>query len=106
MSLVDGMFLKPLLNFRKTELRNYLEKSNLTWHEDSSNESRDYTRNKVRLDAIPLLADLAGGAEALESRLLALSAQSNDVKQLVNFQVSPRSILFDFITIVIIILDT
>jgi tRNA(Ile)-lysidine synthase TilS/MesJ len=104
---VDGFFLKPLLSHGKEELRQYLISNNLTWREvlyvyseelfsvsllplticlttqDSSNSNRKYKRNKLRLDVIPLLHEIAGGQEALQDRLLALEEQSKHVQQMV-----------------------
>lgn len=51
--------------------------------QDSSNSNRKYKRNKVRLDAIPLLHEIAGGKEALQDRLLALEEQSKHVQQMI-----------------------
>ena len=51
--------------------------------QDSSNSNRKYKRNKVRLDVIPLLNEVAGGQEALQDRLLALEEQSKHVQQMV-----------------------
>ena len=76
MKVVEGAFIKPLLGLTKQQLRDYLRARGLTWMEDASNASRDYTRNKVRLDAMPMLAQIAGGEEALAKRLLTLAHQS------------------------------
>ena len=45
--------IRPLLNFSREEILQYAESKKLTWREDSSNSSRDYLRNKLRLDVIP-----------------------------------------------------
>ncbi len=82
----DGTFIKPLLPFRKYELVSYLQAQSFEWKEDSSNQSRDYKRNKVRLDLMPLLSDIAGGEAALENRLTSLVDQSNQVKSLLESQ--------------------
>jgi tRNA(Ile)-lysidine synthase len=87
MRQVDGIFFRPVLHVSKQDLLTYLTERNLEWREDSSNESRVYKRNKVRLDLIPIMAELAGGQEALSRRLLALSMQGEDVKELLNDQV-------------------
>lgn len=52
----DGIALKtvrPLLPFRHAELAEYLESRGIRWREDSTNQSGDYLRNRVRkfLDA-------------------------------------------------------
>lgn len=65
MPLISGRYIRPLLRIHKHELISYLNEKSLTWRDDSSNLSKDYTRNKVRLDVVPLLVDIAGGKEAL-----------------------------------------
>jgi len=87
MKSLEGPFLKPLLRYSKETLRQYLNHNNLTWYEDLSNEKRTYSRNKVRLDIIPELSDLAGGNGALQTRLFEWVDQSNDVKDLIEIQV-------------------
>jgi len=47
--------LRPLLDWEKRELRSFLENTGTTWLEDPSNTSPDRTRNRVRLDILPLL---------------------------------------------------
>jgi hypothetical protein len=85
---LDGCFLKPLLGVSKPTLQRYLQCKGLSWREDSSNQSRKYKRNAVRLDLLPLMAELAGGGGALSSRLEQLSAQSGDVREMVEMEVS------------------
>jgi tRNA(Ile)-lysidine synthase len=45
--------LRPLLNSRKTDLREYAEQKGLKWHEDSTNTDTKYLRNYVRQDIVP-----------------------------------------------------
>ena len=52
--------VRPLLWFRRDELRQYLRAVGQPWREDASNQSRDRMRNQLRLDALPLLERLAG----------------------------------------------
>lgn len=55
---VGGLVLiRPLLDFPRQFLRDYLRGMNLTWREDSSNASDKYFRNRLRklLDARPQL---------------------------------------------------
>ena len=67
-------FIRPLLNFRKTELQEYLKTNQLTWMEDTSNQSKAYLRNRVRIELIPLLDELT--RYGLHSRINDLSEQS------------------------------
>ena len=59
-------YIRPLLTLGKEDLVQYLSQRNLTWCEDSSNGERKYTRNRIRLDVVPQLEDIAGGKIALQ----------------------------------------
>lgn len=85
MSALSGPFLRPLLHLSKEQLRGYLTAQGLRWHEDASNQMRKYKRNKVRLDLIPLMEELSGGQEAFQQRMLSLSAQSQQMKEVLLF---------------------
>jgi tRNA(Ile)-lysidine synthase len=47
--------IRPLLKITKTKILEYAEKQNITWREDSSNQSDKYTRNFYRNQVIPLI---------------------------------------------------
>lgn len=47
--------IRPLLFERKVELQAYLSELSISWCFDSSNRNRQYLRNRVRLDLLPLL---------------------------------------------------
>ena len=47
--------VRPLINFKKSDIKQYAELRNIKWHEDSTNSLLFYTRNKIRLDLIPKL---------------------------------------------------
>lgn len=66
MKAVSGDYFKPLLRLSKSDLVDFLSRSGLRWMEDPSNAEREYKRNRVRLDLVPLLEDLAGGKTALD----------------------------------------
>ena len=53
----DGRIVRPLLAASRAEIRRYAESVDLRWREDSSNEQRGYTRNRLRHDWIPGLAE-------------------------------------------------
>ena len=68
-------FIRPLLNCRKKELKQYLQSNNFSWMEDSTNLSSAYLRNRVRMELIPLLNELT--REGLHSRISDLNEQSS-----------------------------
>ncbi len=51
----SGRVIRPLLDATKAEVLEYLEHHHLSYCEDSSNRSRRFLRNRVRLDLLPLL---------------------------------------------------
>lgn len=51
---------RPLLNRRRENLRAYLRENQLRWREDASNAEPFTARNRLRLEALPLLAEIAG----------------------------------------------
>lgn len=55
MELQNGHIIRPLLQIRKSELIAFLESKGVPWCLDSSNLKRDYLRNRIRLDLLPLL---------------------------------------------------
>lgn len=55
MSWKNGRIIRPLLSTAKAELTAYLEHRGITPCLDSSNLSRRFLRNRVRLDLLPLL---------------------------------------------------
>lgn len=55
MKFKDGKIIRPLLNLSSADLRNYLQKKNVDWREDSSNNTDDYLRNRIRRHLVPAL---------------------------------------------------
>ena len=49
----NNKVIRPLLNFSREEILQYIEENNLKWREDSSNKKTDYLRNKLRLEVLP-----------------------------------------------------
>jgi tRNA(Ile)-lysidine synthase len=60
--------LRPLLHFRKSELRGLVEARQIPFREDSSNAQLDAERNRVRHKTLPMLRDQFG--PNFESELL------------------------------------
>lgn len=65
--------VRPLLGFRRTALRDYLNERALTWHEDSTNTDTQFTRNRLRLD---VLSGLEAGVPGISEALAILAEQS------------------------------
>lgn len=62
---LDGVaLLRPLLDLRRAELRQYLQERNVSWIEDPSNEDETYERIKMR-KALGTLEELGLSVEAL-----------------------------------------
>jgi tRNA(Ile)-lysidine synthase len=47
--------VRPLLNISRHDIERYAREHNLGWREDTSNKSRDFLRNRVRNELVPLL---------------------------------------------------
>ena len=52
---VNGRIIRPLYNMTKEEIYQMVQKNQLAYVEDSSNQGNHYTRNKIRNQIIPLL---------------------------------------------------
>jgi tRNA(Ile)-lysidine synthase len=50
-----GLHLRPLLEFSRAALRRYAEEHKLRWIEDPGNIKRDFARNYLRHDVMPLI---------------------------------------------------
>jgi tRNA(Ile)-lysidine synthase len=50
--------IRPLLQLRRDEIREYLKARNIFWREDTSNASLDFQRNRIRKNVLPELAQL------------------------------------------------
>lgn len=87
MESISGPFLRPFLHLSKHQLEGYLTSRGLDWREDESNQSRQYKRNKIRLDLIPLMEELAGGREAFHRRIMSLEDQSGQVREVMTYTV-------------------
>lgn len=52
--------IRPLLDWRRADLREWLVARRLRWREDASNAEPVALRNRLRNEALPLLAEIAG----------------------------------------------
>jgi tRNA(Ile)-lysidine synthase len=53
---------RPLLGFWKSDIIDYATRRNLVWHEDSTNTSPAFARNRLRHELLPLLESFRPGA--------------------------------------------
>jgi tRNA(Ile)-lysidine synthase len=54
-SFGSGVLIRPLLEFSKSDLTEYLNKHDVSWVEDPSNMESDFTRNYLRNEITPLI---------------------------------------------------
>ncbi len=53
-----GNIIRPLLTIPRTEIEEYAKQHRLQWHEDGSNQSLHYSRNRIRHQVMPELVTL------------------------------------------------
>lgn len=54
---VRGNVIRPMLSVTRQEVLDFLREYNLSWREDSTNNSDDFLRNRLRRRVIPLLKE-------------------------------------------------
>ena len=64
-----GRIYRPLLDMTGTEVRQYCARQSLTYREDSSNRSLEYTRNQLRHQVMPVLRNINPQADLALARL-------------------------------------
>lgn len=57
----DGV-VRPLIGCSRAEVLRFLEERKLTWREDATNQSSDFTRNWLRHQVLPVLCERLGPA--------------------------------------------
>lgn len=96
-------YIRPLISFYREELRNILRSRRIQWCEDETNEDVSYLRNRVRIEALPWLAERFN--PRIKEHLVGLSSQMHSVKEgekalasdLVNW--STRDLPFSMLTL-------
>ena len=53
-----AFFIRPLINMRKSQILDWLEKNNISYKIDKTNFEDKFFRNKIRLKLIPILEEL------------------------------------------------
>lgn len=53
----SNRIIRPLLEFTREEIYAFLTEEDVAWREDKTNEESNYTRNKIRNELLPWIAD-------------------------------------------------
>ena len=56
--LINDKIIRPFLNLPRADILQYAKEKNSPWREDSSNQTSDYLRNKLRIEVIPRLKEV------------------------------------------------
>ncbi|WP_318534081.1 tRNA lysidine(34) synthetase TilS [Acetomicrobium flavidum] len=72
-----GYIVRPLIEFFRSEIIELLKGLEMAWREDSTNIDIDYTRNKIRLQLIPLLESEYN--PKIKEHIASLSRQACDI---------------------------
>ena len=64
-----GKIIRPLIELTRVQIEQYCKDNNLEYVTDSSNLSDDYTRNKIRHNAVPVLKEVNSAFEQSAMRL-------------------------------------
>lgn len=82
MTPVRGNICRPLLCCSREEIEAYCIKNHLDWREDATNQEEKYTRNKLRLRVLPILAEINPKAVAhMAETAELLSAEEDFLEQ-------------------------
>ena len=94
--------LRPMLCFTREEIKVMVEEKGITYRDDASNIERDYLRNRIRLDVIPVLQSERPGfiqrMDASQKRLFAEHLLLNEYLLVLKAQLvqqKGKSILID-----------
>ncbi len=77
LAVMDSDVVRPLLDIDKQLILDYARRYHLIWHEDSTNASDAYLRNRIRRRAHDLADDAKRQVIALRSHQVGLKAQIN-----------------------------
>ncbi len=81
LAVLDSDIIRPLLDASKAEIIDYASSRQLDWHEDSTNASDDYLRNRIRHTLDRLDDDSKRQLLGLRAQQIALKRQIDDEAQ-------------------------
>jgi tRNA(Ile)-lysidine synthase len=70
--------LRPFLRIRRAAIQRYASKHDIAWSEDPSNQTREFLRNRVRMDLLPALRRVSPNIDA---QLLALAERAATLRR-------------------------
>ena len=90
-----GPYVRPLLEVRRAELRQYLVDRGESYRDDSSNEDRSIPRNRVRHELMPIITRLAPGGVRALARVATLAREDEDFLQKAAIEAGRSLVLSD-----------
>ena len=72
------IILRPMLDISGRELRRALEEDCIPWREDGTNQETHYLRNRVRLELLPRMEEMAPGVTAHLARAAAMIGRDGE----------------------------
>lgn len=81
----DGLYVRPILNWSKKEIMQYIVDHNLAYYTDPTNISDEYLRNRIRNHLIPTMIKIDPRCESsLQSTMQQLSLAQDFIQQQVH----------------------
>ena len=80
MSILNGLYFRPLLEISKKEIEEYAIEQNIPWVEDKTNADEKYTRNNIRKNLVPPIFKMNPNfSETIKATLEHISDQNDFV---------------------------
>lgn len=86
----DGVYIRPLLDTSKTEIRAYIRANDIPFVEDETNSQNDYSRNYIRNMVMPLIRSKWSN---IESNLCSFGSICRQDDEYINSQIDERSLI-------------
>jgi tRNA(Ile)-lysidine synthase len=90
-----GPYVRPLLDVRRAELRQYLVDRGESFRDDSSNRDLSVPRNRIRHELMPVISRLAPGGVRALARVAALARDDEDFLQKAAIEAGRSLVLSD-----------
>ena len=95
---IDGIhILRPMLGLSRDEIREALRKDGIAWREDSSNRNKAYLRNRIRMELIPMMEEIAPEAVRHICETAGLIRKDNEALQIAARKIFEASIRADLL---------